>query len=569
MFFAKPKVLKLWWFWVIQALIFAFGVSVFATDFIVSGVDTTGPKPIFGPGQIYYQLALGLDFLLFIIIFCQQLLNTQYSLVRYQMFVIAFTFILGIVLGITTNLLLPFLTDDHSTSQLGPFWILIPIVGICWIIINAKNLDFIKKAGRFIDQYRDIAKTINKILSGKKENTIVYFSDDVKISIDNVHKDIDKYLEDPISPEIYQGIIKNNQRLAYDNLRFAFHIEQIRTELNNRNLKPSRLGKLSSLPETTMIAEETAKEIFFPKDIRKKDIVTFDEHIFSIEQSINDNNKTYGQSIICFSPKLFNLLNKLQHYSKSSNPMLIDGEMGSGKAMLARAMHYLRTKEKVREITCLTLKIDKIESMISEFIANSSDNAGLLVKNIDKLEENELIILNPLLSELKNRYIYFTAAPDFLNTYPIPDYFYYRFNQLNISSIPLRKRHEDIFVQTIWHAHKYSKNANIQFTGISKKTIEVIKKYPWPGNTRELQNEIQKAIFNNIPPTLSTFDIKLILPTEKTADLTPIELSEKRIIMNYLRKNKYNKTKTKIELGITINTLNSKIDKYKIQLPKS
>jgi DNA-binding NtrC family response regulator len=96
-----------------------------------------------------------------------------------------------------------------------------------------------------------------------------------------------------------------------------------------------------------------------------------------------------------------------------------------------------------------------------------------------------------------------------------------------------------------------------------------IKEYSWPGNSIELENVIRKALLDNKPPVLENISFqKHPEMIESNGDLSPLEASEQFVIFNQLQKNNYNKNKTSRELKITINTLNAKINRYGIAVPK-
>ncbi|MCL6478197.1 MAG: sigma-54-dependent Fis family transcriptional regulator [Peptococcaceae bacterium] len=145
---------------------------------------------------------------------------------------------------------------------------------------------------------------------------------------------------------------------------------------------------------------------------------------------------------------------------------------------------------------------------------------------------------------------------------------YYRLNVVRIDLVPLRERPEDIpllidhFVKNLC-----SKLKKTKITQVDAKVIKALRDYHWPGNIRELQNILERAVnvcqgsvlaLEHLP---SDFRVK-----EPGQALLPVELYEKEMIGNLLKKYNNNMTRVASELGVSRSTLYRKLDKFKLRV---
>lgn len=151
---------------------------------------------------------------------------------------------------------------------------------------------------------------------------------------------------------------------------------------------------------------------------------------------------------------------------------------------------------------------------------------------------------------------------------------YYRLNQMPIFIPPLRKRKGDLKPLCIRLIEKINQEYGRNVEGVTQKALSRLEKHDWPGNIRELDNMIRRAIiFMNYSETFidaehlvhssSEVESTAIIPSEGT--LTErIEEYEKLIIEKTLAKNNGNKTKSAKELGLSIRNLYYKLEKYNL-----
>jgi Nif-specific regulatory protein len=153
---------------------------------------------------------------------------------------------------------------------------------------------------------------------------------------------------------------------------------------------------------------------------------------------------------------------------------------------------------------------------------------------------------------------------------------YYRLNVFPVYMPPLRERRTDILLLAEYFLEKYSKENSKEIQRISTPAIDMLIQYHWPGNVRELQNCMERATLicdnstiksNHLPPTLQT-------PDSIHSDKNPLSLSaavenfEKDLIIDGLKKNRGNQTKTAKFLDTSLRIINYKIHQYNID-PKT
>lgn len=141
----------------------------------------------------------------------------------------------------------------------------------------------------------------------------------------------------------------------------------------------------------------------------------------------------------------------------------------------------------------------------------------------------------------------------------------YRINTIHLEIPPLRERREDIeplalhFLQQ--YCQKYEKN-NLTF---SRDASQKLTQYGWPGNIRELQHAVEKAVILSKEDVITGDEFTLTTPATLPTSFTgTLEDMEKRLIRNAIERNAGNMSAVAAELGITRQTLYNKVKKYEL-----
>jgi len=300
--------------------------------------------------------------------------------------------------------------------------------------------------------------------------------------------------------------------------------------------------------------------------------------------------------------RIFELLPAI---SDSASTVLIQGETGTGKELLARTIHALssRAKNPFIAINCGALPDTLLESELfgykkGAFTGADKDKPGrfalaengtlfldeigdissaLQVKLLRVLQEREYEPLGSTRSEKTNARIVCSTnrnLQDLVNKRNFRQDLFYRINIISIELPPLRKRREDIPNLAERFLNKFNRFLNKTITGFSPEVYSLFYSYDWPGNIRELENVIERAVvicskkvieLEFIPPEISGNPIDPII-SENIRNVR--NETEKMFIVRALKRNFYNRAATARDIGIDKATLYRKIKSYDIQLPK-
>jgi transcriptional regulator with PAS, ATPase and Fis domain len=150
---------------------------------------------------------------------------------------------------------------------------------------------------------------------------------------------------------------------------------------------------------------------------------------------------------------------------------------------------------------------------------------------------------------------------------------YYRLNVIPIHVPPLRDRKDDIKLLVEYFLDKYQEVHNKKIENIEKDAISALEAYDWPGNIRELENYVERAIVLNKTGLITKSDFpqsiaqsqKTVVEYDEATGLTgAVEQFEKHLILSELNRNSGNKAKTATTFKINRSTFMSKLKKYDI-----
>jgi len=305
------------------------------------------------------------------------------------------------------------------------------------------------------------------------------------------------------------------------------------------------------------------------------------------------------EDIIGTSKKMRDVLRLLEKVINSDVPVLLEGESGTGKGLIARALHFNSPRKDKKFITqyCGALPETLLESELFGYVKGAftgalTDKMGLFeaadggtffldevgdlsistqTKLLRVLQEHKIRRLGD--TEDRNVDVRIISATnkileDEVKKGTFREDLFYRLKVVKIVIPPLRERKEDIPILVKYLIHKLNnKNKNIE--GVSNEAMAALLKYDWPGNIRELENVIQHAIvmaqndiitIDDIPEEiLNKRIIKREFYSKKLKDV------ERDHILNVLAENDYSRKKTADVLGISLRTLHYKLKEYNIE----
>lgn len=277
--------------------------------------------------------------------------------------------------------------------------------------------------------------------------------------------------------------------------------------------------------------------------------------------------------------------------------ILITGEYGTGKELLAKSIHYnLSPHTKFITVNCVNLPLKHFDEKIEECFSSlsfsdtavsekyASKKPTIFVRDIGKLEVNIQKHLYTLIkdklsesakgatSPLKKVRLIFSCNNQGAHAGEIKELFDKNssktFNPVLLNILPLRDRKDDIYPLAIFFADKYGKEYGKDIGGIHSGAMHVLETYPWPGNVSELRDVIENAVLLSQSPIITKEDIRFNISKKSIAlesflcreDFFTLEELERIYIQTVFRRVKNNKSKASKILGISRNTLQKKIE---------
>ncbi|MBZ5642753.1 MAG: sigma 54-interacting transcriptional regulator [Acidobacteriia bacterium] len=270
--------------------------------------------------------------------------------------------------------------------------------------------------------------------------------------------------------------------------------------------------------------------------------------------------------IVGESPALRSVLKHVETVAPTDSTVLIQGETGTGKELIARAIHNLspRREHTFVKVNCAAIPAGLLESelfghergaftgaiaqRLGRFeLANGGtiflDEVGdiplelqpkllrvLQEQEFERLGSTHTVRVDIRLVAATNRDLSeMVAARTFRSD------LYYRLRVFPILVPPLRERQEDIPALVRYFVQKYARRMNRAVETIPAETLDVLVHYAWPGNIRELENLIERAVIVSPGPVLRVPLGEFKVPTELSADILPLQAAEREHIVRALQ----------------------------------
>jgi transcriptional regulator with PAS, ATPase and Fis domain len=302
------------------------------------------------------------------------------------------------------------------------------------------------------------------------------------------------------------------------------------------------------------------------------------------------------------SPEMQKIFDVIRKVATVSTTVLIHGETGTGKELIAKAIHYNsdRRSRSIVSINCGALPKDILESELfgyakGAFTGADHDRAGLFeaadggtlfldeigempvdlqVKLLRALQEGEVRRLGEDKSRMVDVRVVSATNRDLEAEVEAGSFrrdLFYRLNVVPIRIPPLRSRQEDILPLAEFFLDKFSEEMGKKKPGLSRSAKELLLQREWPGNVRELENAIERALalaegkdVLNVAQfeDLAKDSILKSLPDEEASLKSLLEVWEKELIRKKLIQYSWNVSKTAETLQISRQQLHNKIKKF-------
>lgn len=302
------------------------------------------------------------------------------------------------------------------------------------------------------------------------------------------------------------------------------------------------------------------------------------------------------------SQSMRDIRSKIDKVARSQAPVYISGESGSGKELIARLIHQQSPRHEASfiAVNCGAIPAELMESEFfghkkGSFTGASSDKQGLFQAAdggtlfLDEVADLPLALQVKLLRAIQEKKIrpvgghqeistnvrlLSATHKDLSNMVEKGEFrqdLYYRINVIDLVSPPLRNRTEDIPELVEHLLNKLAANNNQQQPSLSKEAMQGLIHYHFPGNVRELENILERALALYDGKTIELDDLNLPCSTElpKAEKFNPSEISledyleeiEKEALSKALEENRWNKTETAKHLGLTFRSLRYRLKK--------
>ena len=281
------------------------------------------------------------------------------------------------------------------------------------------------------------------------------------------------------------------------------------------------------------------------------------ENVYLREELRTEHN---FEEIVGNSPALLRALNAVEQVAPTDSTVLIYGETGTGKELVARAIHNRSTRNgrALVSVNCSAISAGLVESelfghvkgaftgalerRIGRFeLANGGtiflDEIGELsletqVKLLRVLQEHEFEPVgssHPLRVDVRVIAATNRNLPEAVQGGRFRSDLFYRLNVFPLELPPLRERRSDIPQLVAFCLSQFSKRLGKRIDSVSRESMDNLVNYPWPGNIRELQNVIERAIILSVGPTLRLDrDLMPVAPAKKGMETAETDAQEDR-----------------------------------------
>jgi len=348
---------------------------------------------------------------------------------------------------------------------------------------------------------------------------------------------------------------------------------------------------------------------FIEKPFGKQEFMNFVKRAIRMEELILENKRLKARiaettgldSIVGTSKKITAVKEMIKKVAKTESTVLVTGESGVGKEVVARAVHALspRAEGPFVAVNCGAIPTELLESELFGHVKGSftgavKDKTGLMetadggtffldevgntqpstqMKILRAIQEREIL---PVGEQRPRRVdIRLIAASnenleDLIERGEFRKDLYYRLNVINIHIPPLRERREDIDILFMHFLKLKDPSGKITLKDIPGDLMETLREYEWPGNIRELENVVERIVAlapdgkvtGNLLPDHIRNPVPGKLVGGKTSRIPCMDEIEKAYIHWVLTQQRGQKQKAAEILGIGRSTLDRKIEKY-------
>jgi len=387
-------------------------------------------------------------------------------------------------------------------------------------------------------------------------------------------------------------------------------LEQVR-----RNYPDSHVILITGYGDADLAVEalRAGASDYLTKPLIDDELLMAIERAFTQRQVIEENtqlrkelNKHYAMdNIVGQDPRMLSVFDMIESVADTKTTVLITGESGTGKSMIARAVHRRssRSSKPFIEVACGALPENLLESELFGHVAGAftgaignkigkfmqADGGTIFLDEIGTASPAMQVKLLRVLQELEFEQVggdktfkvdvrIILATNDDLVSAVAEGRFrqdlYYRVNVINIELPALRQRSSDIPLLAQTFLDEVREDTNRQVTGFSDESLAALEAYPWPGNIRELQNVVERAVLLGKSEEIGVADLPRDIAGGPSISIhrvgnrtlkEALEEPERQIILEVLESNNWNRNATADSLGVNRTTLYKKMKKLGLE----
>ena len=314
------------------------------------------------------------------------------------------------------------------------------------------------------------------------------------------------------------------------------------------------------------------------------------------ELKIKDERNT----LVYESESMIRIMDMIARVAPTDSTVLITGESGTGKGLVARKLHQLsqRSRRPFITVDCGTLVETLFESELFGHVKGSFTGADAnkigkfeLAQNgtlfFDEISNIGLEVQAKLLRAVEERKISKVGShrvitvdvriiaatnkdlPKAIKDGTFREDLFYRLNVVLIQMPPLRERKSDIPLLVQHFLEKYNTRLRKEMRGISPDALDLLVRHDWPGNVRELENTMERLVVLSPGPYLEPADLvfagTILTPAAEAPDGTLLKDLERNHIIQTLQRCDGHKSETARALGIDRKTLREKLKRYDLE----
>ena len=327
-------------------------------------------------------------------------------------------------------------------------------------------------------------------------------------------------------------------------------------------------------------------------------------------QSLKQRLKPWDMSaeLVFADRKMDKLMEVVHAIADTMATVLITGESGTGKSMLARYIHDHSTRREgpLVKISCGSLSESLLESELFGHVRGAftgafrdkkgkfeeADGGTIFLDDINCASQNLQVKLLRVLQEkviervggntpIKVDVRIITATNTSLQDEVLKQNFredlYYRINVVHLNIPPIRDRLSDIPPLLEHFLRHFNQVHHKEIKGVSKSALQLCLRYPWPGNVRELENVVERAVIlsqgdfiipESLPPNLLEMETPSFFAARNLTLDEAMDLAEKQVLLETLESLSWNRQRCAQTLGISRTTLFNKMRRYNLVDPR-